>query len=180
MAQQASPQQSSGGDHSLAPMWIMALILLALFIIWKMGHDYIVATVFYLNVLQGKFVNLFVKDPKLSQMIYLMETIDPRTVDLTQLRDFTEFVGAYVRYPVIVAMISMSILLYRSDVTARYRKKHDMKTLSEQEKSNWPSIIPVMKEDLVNTDIGVGPWAMALSPMEFSKTPIDDLSLIIY
>lgn len=168
MAQQA-PQQPGGGDHSMAPMWIMALVLIALFIVWKTSHQYIVSFVFYLNVLQGKFVNLFLKDPKLEQVIYLMETIDPRTVELSQLRDFTGYVGAYVRYPAIVIMMIMSFYLYRSDVTIRFRKTHNMQTLSHQEQQNWPAIMPVVKEDLVSTDINAGPWAMALTPMEFAR-----------
>lgn len=167
MAQQA-PQQPSG-DHSMAPMWIMALILITLFIIWKTSHQYIVSAVFYLNILQGKFVNVFVHDEKLDQVIYLMETIDPRAVELSQLRDFTAYVGAYVRYPVVVMMIIMSFFLYRSDVTIRYRKTHSMKSLSQQEQHNWPAIMPVVKEDLVNMDINTGPWAMALTPMEFAR-----------
>ncbi len=167
MAQQA-PQQSSG-DNSMAPMWIMALILITLFIIWKTSHQYIVSAVFYLNILQGKFVNLFVHDEKLDQVIYLMETIDPRSVELSQLRDFTAYVGTFVRYPVVVMMLIMSFFLYRSDVTIRYRKTHSMKSLSQQEQQNWPAIMPVVKEDLVNMDINTGPWAMGLTPMEFAR-----------
>lgn len=167
MAQQ-SPQQSSG-DHSMAPMWIMALLLITLFIIWKIAHDYIVSFVFYLNVIQGKFVNVFIHDQALEKVLYLMQTMDPRTVELSQLRDFSAYVGEYVRYPVALAMLIMSGFLYRSDVTMRFRKTHSMKSLSQQEQHNWPAIMPVVKEDLVSMDINTGPWAMAMTPMDFAR-----------
>ncbi|MDP3561470.1 MAG: type IVB secretion system coupling complex protein DotM/IcmP [Legionellaceae bacterium] len=167
MAQQQQQQQS--GDHSMAPMWIMALLLLSLFIIWKSAHDSIVSIVFYFNILQAKFINLFVHSEQLDNDIYIMQTIDPRTVDLKQLRILLEDVGKFVCYPVAVIIAIMCLFLYRSDVTTRYRKTHSMKSLSQQEQSNWPAIMPVVKQDLVSMDINTGPWAMAMSPMEFAR-----------
>jgi intracellular multiplication protein IcmP len=44
-----------------------------------------------------------------------------------------------------------------------------MKTLAEAERKNWPQISPVIKLNLVKVDIDKGPWAMALSPMQWAK-----------
>jgi intracellular multiplication protein IcmP len=44
-----------------------------------------------------------------------------------------------------------------------------MKTLSHQEQYNWPAIMPIVKLDLVAQDVNQGPWAMALTPMEFAQ-----------
>jgi intracellular multiplication protein IcmP len=44
-----------------------------------------------------------------------------------------------------------------------------MKSLAEAERKNWPQISPVIPLDLVKQDIDKGPWAMALSPMQFAK-----------
>jgi len=167
MAQQAQQQQS--GDHSLAPMWIAILLLIALYVIWNSAHQYIVSTIFYLNVLQAKLVNLVAQNKMLESKIYLMETLDPRTVNWKQLIELSSFVGTFVRYPVIATLFVLSLILYRSDVTVQYRKVHSMKTLGQQEQENWPAIMPVIKQDLVNMDINVGPWAMAMAPMEFAR-----------
>jgi len=168
MAQQ---QQSGGGggDNSLAPVWITVLAIIAFYFMWKMGHQYIVSFVFYLNILQAKLVNLVIHNERLSNSIYLMETLDPQWVDWGQLVSLTREVGNFIRYPIIVLLLILAYILFRSDVTLRYRKSYSMKTLRTQEQKNWPAIMPIIRQDLVDTDINTGPWAMALTPMEFAR-----------
>lgn len=166
MAQQ---QQSSGGDNSMAPIWITVLVFITFFFLWKAGHKQIVTLVFYLNILQAKLVMWFLHDTSLPGVVYTMETIDPATIEWSQLVDFTQLVGNYIRYPFIAILASLAIYLYKSDLALKFRKIHDMKTLRQQEQNNWPAIMPVVKEDLVSQDINKGPWAMALTPMEFAR-----------
>ena len=167
MAQQ-QPQQS-GGDNSLAPVWITVLLVGVFYIIWYLGHKHIVAFIFYLNVLQAKFITLFIGGAPLSNEVYLMQTLDPGTVDWAQLVLLTGLVGNYIRYPIVAVLVILAAYLYKSDVTLKFRKAHDMLTLRAQEQYNWPAIMPVVKHDLVSQDINTGPWAMALTPMEFAR-----------
>lgn len=168
MAQQ--PQQQGGGsDNSMAPVWIMVLLFITAFLIWKFAHQYIVAFVFYLNVLQAKLVSLFVTNPHLESNVYLMQTIDPGTVEWDQFVALTRSVGDYIRYPVVVILVILSLFLYKSDIKLKFRRFHNMKTLRSQEQRNWLAIIPIIKEDLANTDLSKGPWAMGLTPMEFAR-----------
>lgn len=153
----------------MAPVWIMVLVFLIGWLIWYAGHQYIVAFVFKLNVLQAKLVSLFISNPKLENDVYLMQTIDPATVSWNQFLDLTRTVGDYIRYPVIVILVALAFYLYQSNVVLKFRRAHDMKTLRAQEQYNWPAIMPVVKEDLVSQDINKGPWAMALTPMEFAR-----------
>ncbi len=172
MAQQSQQHSGSGGgssDNSMAPVWITVLLFITAFIIWKTAHQYIVAFVFYLNVLQAKLVSFFISTPKLEKDVYLMQTIDPATVDWDQFVGLTRSVGNYIRYPVAVVLVLLALSLYRSDITLKFRKAHNMKTLRAQEQHNWLAIMPVIKEDLANTDVSKGPWAMALTPMEFAR-----------
>jgi intracellular multiplication protein IcmP len=168
MAQQAQ-QQQSGGDNSMAPVWIMALLLITGFFLWKVAHKQIVSFVFFLNILQAKIVGFFISSGALTKDIYTMQTIDPSVVEWGQLVYFTEHVGNYSRYPAIGILLILAIILYKSDVTLRFRRIHNMNTLREQEQNNWPAIMPIIKEDLTATDINTGPWAMALTPMEFAR-----------
>ncbi|WP_131793536.1 type IVB secretion system coupling complex protein DotM/IcmP [Legionella brunensis] len=167
MAQQS--QQQGGGDNSMAPIWIMVLIFFTLFFVWKLGHQHIVAFVFYLNILQAKLVGFFVSDAQLENDVYLMQTIDPATVGWEQFVNLTKSVGDYIRYPIVLILVSLAFLLYKSDITLKFRRAHNMKTLRAQEQHNWMAIMPVVKEDLVSVDINKGPWAMALTPMEFAR-----------
>ncbi len=166
MAQQ--PQQQSG-DNSLAPVWITVLLFITLYLVWYAGHKYIVSFIFYLNIWQAKLVNFVVGGAKLSNDIYLMQTLDPASVHWEQLMMLTRDIGDYTRYPIMVFLVVLAGVLYKSDVTLKFRKAHDMRTLRAQEQYNWPAIMPVVKQDLVTEDINQGPWAMALTPMEFAR-----------
>lgn len=166
MAQQ---QQQQGSDNGMAPIWIMVLLFITVFIIWKTGHQYIVMTVFQINIWQAKLVNLFIHNEQLTNLIYLMQTLDPNAVDWNQLLETTRAVGDFMRYPVVLVLVVLALILYRSNITLRFRKTHDMRTLRAQEQFNWPAIMPVVKEDLVSQDVNKGPWAMALTPMEFAR-----------
>ncbi|VEG90794.1 type IVB secretion system coupling complex protein DotM/IcmP [Legionella spiritensis] len=167
MAQQQ--QQQSSGDNSMAPIWIMVLLFFAAFFIWKAAHQYIVAFIFKLNIWQGKLIAFFIKDQSLDNSIYLMQTIDPASVDWNKFISLTGAVGDYIRYPVVLILVLLAFFLYQSNITLKFRKAHDMKTLRNQEQHNWPAIMPVVKEDLVSQDVNKGPWAMALTPMEFAR-----------
>ena len=166
MAQQS---QGSGGDNSMAPIWTTVILFLAVFLFWKGAHQYIVSIIFFITIIQAKLLHPFVGGTQLTDDIYLMQTLDPASIDWEQLVMFMSHVGDYMRYPVIAALVLVAILLYQSDITLKYRRSHNMKTLRAQEQNNWPAIRPVVKQDLANVDIDVGPWAMALTPMEFAR-----------
>ncbi|MFJ1268936.1 type IVB secretion system coupling complex protein DotM/IcmP [Legionella lytica] len=162
-------QQQQNTDSGMAPVWITVLLFITVFLVWRTGHQYIVMFVFQINILQAKLVNLFIHSEQLTSLIYLMQTIDPNAVDWDQLVDTTRAVGDFMRYPVVLGLGVMAIVIYQSNLKLKYRRAHDMKSLRAQEQFNWPAIMPVVKEDLVSQDVNVGPWAMALTPMEFAR-----------
>ncbi|HAZ7572016.1 type IVB secretion system coupling complex protein DotM/IcmP [Legionella sp. PATHC032] len=166
MAQQ---QQQSGSDNSMAPVWIVILLFITAYFIWALAHQYIVSFVFTINIWQARLVNLFLNNQLLANQIYLMQTLDPNTVNWDQMVTVMRAVGDYMRYPVICILVVLAFVLYNSNVTLKYRKTYDMKSLRAQEQFNWPAIMPIIKEDLVSQDINKGPWAMALTPMEFAR-----------
>lgn len=168
MAQQ--PQQGQGSsDNGMAPVWITILLFITVYLIWMFGHQHIVSFVFQINIWQAKLVNLFMHNEGLANQIYIMQTVDPATIDWNNLVEMTTNVGDYIRYPVVLALVVLAIVLYNSNITLKFRRMHDMKTLRAQEQFNWPAIMPIVKEDLVSQDVNVGPWAMALTPMEFAR-----------
>jgi intracellular multiplication protein IcmP len=169
MGQQSQQQGSGGGDNSMAPVWIMVLLIITLYFIWHSAHEYIVRFVFSLNILQAKLISLFVNSPKLENDLYVMSTVDPATVEWNQLIDLMRGVGSYIRYPIVAILGLLAILIYKSNITLKFRKAHNMKTLRAQEQHNWKAIMPIVKEDLVSTDLNKGPWAMALTPIEFAR-----------
>ena len=166
MAQQ---QQQSSGDNSLAPVWISVFVLLVGYGIWVALHTQLVSGLFAFNIFIAKIILYFTNDQQLVNDIYVMQTLDPATVQLNQLGYFMTNVGNYARYPVVLIFVVLAVILYYSDVTMKFHKTYSMKTLRAQEQVQWTAIMPVIKQDLVNTDISVGPWSMALTPMEFAR-----------
>jgi len=168
MAQQQS-QQGGTTDSGMGPIWVMVLLFITAYIIWTLGHDHIVGFIFFLNILQAKIVVFFLGPSTLGKDIYWMQHVDPASVEWNELVLATMRVGSYMRYPLGLILIVLAVVLYNSDVTRKFHRAHNMKSLRLQEQKNWPCIMPIVKEDLAKTDISTGPWAMALSPLEFSR-----------
>ena len=168
MAQQAQ-QNQGGSDNALAPVWIIILMFFTLYFVWKYGHPYIVSFVFYLNILQAQLISFFYDSSVLKNEILLMKTVDPATVSWDEFINLTRNVGIYVRYPVLIVLLFLAVFLYRSNIVLKFRRIHNMMTLRSQEQHNWSAIMPVVNQDLVKADINEGPWAMAMTPIEFAR-----------
>ncbi len=167
MAQQSQGQGQN--DNSMAPVWITVLVFISGYIVWKTGHEYIVKFVFFINIWEAKLINLFLNNPLLQEEISLMQTVPTAGVDWSTLVLMTKSIGNYIRYPIALILLCLAGALYKSNIILRYKKAHNMNTLRAQEQFNWPAIMPVVKEDLVSQDVNQGPWAMALTPMEFAR-----------
>lgn len=163
----APPAQSQQGDNSLAALWLTVLLFLTLGLIWYFAHAYIVAFVFKIKLLQAETLSLFTS--ALDSTITAIRTTDPGAVDFDQMADISTRIGNYIRYPFIALLLLFAIVLYLSDVKMKYRATYSMKSLADAEQSNWPQIKPVLKLDLISQDIEEGPWAMAMTPMQFAK-----------
>ncbi len=166
MAQQS---QGQGGDNSMAPIWITVLLFISVYFFWRLAHDFIVKAFFFINIWEGKLLNLFLSNPLLTEQISLMQTVPVAGVDWNTLILLTENIGNYTRYPIAFILLVLAVVIYKSNLILRYKKAHSMTTLRIQEQFNWPAIMPVIKEDLVSQDVNKGPWAMALTPMEFAR-----------
>ena len=165
----AQQQQQSGSDNGMAPVWIMVVVFLVGYVIWHEAHQYIVSFVFFLNIWQAKLVQLFIGGEVLGNAIDVMQTVNPVSVNWSELVSLTSVVGEYIRYPVIALLSVLAIWMYQSDITLKFHRAHDMNSLRLQEQHNWNAIMPIIKLDLIAMDVNTGPWAMAMTPMEFSR-----------
>lgn len=165
---QASGQGQSG-DDALAPLWIAGVFIIISYVVWYFNHGLIVRVVFQIDLIQAYFVNLLWPGEPLQGVIDYIHQSDPGHIDWNTLVRVSTSVAMYMRYVFCVIMLIMGFALYQKDLTSKFSKVYSMKTLRQQEQENWPAIAPVIAEDLVKTDIDVGPWAMALNPMEFSR-----------
>ncbi len=163
----AQPPQQPQGDNSLAALWLTVLLFITCGLIWYFGHTYIVSFVYKIKLFQAEIISLFTS--KLDPTIQQMRVQDLAQVTFQQMQQISTTIGDFVRYPIVIVLAILALLLYFNDVTTRYRRTYTMKSLAEAEQVNWPQIKPIVKLDLISQDIDNGPWAMAMTPMQFAK-----------
>jgi intracellular multiplication protein IcmP len=163
----ASAQQQQSGDNSLAPLWIILCIFLFGWLLWSFFHTQIVAFTLQIKFWEARLISLVV--PSAAHLPFSIKHLIPAQVVFPQLLDISRAVGDYLRYPIILILVVLALVIYFSHINLQFKKRYTMGTLAEAERKNWPQISPVIKLDLVKEDIDKGPWAMALSPMQFAK-----------
>jgi intracellular multiplication protein IcmP len=161
----AQPQQS--GDNSLAPLWIVLCIFLLGWLLWAFFHTQIVAFLLQIKFWESRLISFVL--PSMAPLPVSIHDLIPSQVQFPQLLAISREVGNYLRYPIIVILVVLAIIIYFSHINLQFKKFYNMNTLAMAERKNWPQISPVIKLDLIKEDIDKGPWAMALSPMQFAK-----------
>ncbi|MEN9916411.1 MAG: component of Dot/Icm secretion system [Pseudomonadota bacterium] len=163
----APAQQQQSGDNSLAPLWIILCLFLLGWLLWAFFHTQIVGFALQIKFWESRLIAFFM--PSLQQLPLTIQQLIPAEVPFPQLLSVSQEVGSYLRYPIILILAGLALIIYFSHINLQFKKLYDMDSLAEAESKNWPQISPVIKLDLVKEDIDKGPWAMALSPMQFAK-----------
>lgn len=156
------------GDKSgTSILWVVAAIFVIGALIWNFFQ--IPLKTFFLNLrlYEAQLIGFFIEDGNIIAESILQT--DVFTLDLAWAKVLSESVGVYLRYPLILMMILMILFLFMTHASLRFGKVYDMTSLAKQEKGNWPQISPVVPLDLIGSDIHKGPWAMAMTPMQFAK-----------
>lgn len=163
----AQPGSQQQGDNSLAALWITIFFVAAL------------ATVIYVFryqlswfLIQLKYVEISLVSLFLSGTVPIVKTLggmSPASLSVDKAQIILTLVGDYVRYPMCGLLVILAAVLLYGHPTLRFKHVYTMKTLYEQEKFNWPQIMPVEKVNLIKEPIDKGPWAMTMTPMQFAK-----------
>lgn len=164
----AQQPQQQGGDNSLAPFWIICGIFAVLWGVWYFAHEQIASVYLQIRLYEAEFIRFFAGS-NANELITSIRNTSPADADFNTLANISTSIGNYLRYPVIIILLVLALVIYFSKATSRYKKTYNMKQLVQDERESWPQITPIADLDLVHTDIDVGPWAMALSPMQFAK-----------
>jgi intracellular multiplication protein IcmP len=163
----APAQQQPQGDNSLGALWLALFFFLAMGLIWYIFHQQIVSYVLKIKYIEAVFISLFTET-----VIPLANTANAMShvpVPFNDLKYIVQLVGEYIRYPAAIILVIMAGVVFYGHPTMRFKRTHTMKSLLDQERFNWPQIMPVSTVDLVKIHIDQGPWAMALTPMQFAK-----------
>ncbi|MBV53737.1 MAG: phosphoesterase [Coxiellaceae bacterium] len=184
MAQQGN---GSSGDQSSNLMWYSILVCGVILFVWWLKRDWITIPVNYF-----RYAELCVIHYGMITVAKVVDVISfhhwqlsqgESVVTLKQLfanaspkhEKFSDFVamnrqmGLWMRFPCMFLLLVMGGICYFKHGNVRFRQIYNMKSLRQAEMQNWPQITPVVSLDLVKEDIDKGPWAMALTPLDFGK-----------
>lgn len=167
MAPQGGQQGQGSSDTGMDLLWIITACVIGLIFIWYFFHVAIVATVLQIKYWEASLIGLFT--PKILPLKNAIAVAAPKNVTANQLLAVAAEVGRYLRYPFGLILLLLAVRVYRSSAGTRFCETFSMKSLLKQELNNWPYANVVSGLDLVKQDIQKGPWAMALTAMQFSK-----------
>lgn len=167
----AAPQQGNQADNSAGILWGIAAIFAGLAIIWYAFKTQIVSAYLWIKLYEVKLISLFTSNDYLDrlQTAIMAALAVPQAVTLRDLVLIGSGVGAWLRIPFAALLLVLAFFVYQSNTARTYRNTYQMKDLARLEKNNWPQITPVIGLDLLKMDIDKGPWAMAMTPMQYCK-----------
>ena len=162
--------KGGGGDQRQHPLEghddiiILFLILIGLCVIWWLAHTYISAA--YLWLKQAQLGLLGLVTPAFRQDVALLAAIPPERVHFQLLLRIGWEYKWIIWTLTIPLQVAMIVALVRRQ---QYRTRHQLISLAEDVKGEWPNIIPVLGKDLIKQPIDHGPYAGGQSPLEFAR-----------
>lgn len=154
-------------DSSLSTLWIVSALVIGALVLWYTAHAYLTAILFKIRLGEIAIVSLF--SSSLNGVHNQILATSPASASFTTVANISTQVGRVLAIPFAIVLGVLAIVLYRISAANRYRRVYSMQALMDQEKNNWPQITVVTKLNLLQTHIHEGPWAMSMTPMQFSK-----------
>ncbi|SRR5579883_7058 len=162
-----APQQSGQSDNSSALLWVVAASFATAGFLWFAFKKQIISFYFSIKLVEIKFISIFTSGLQDVQTAIVNQ--DPNTFTFTDVVKVGEAVGNYLRIPFVLILFALAFVVYFGNTARVFKRTYTMKDLVELEKNNWPQITPVVGLDLIKADLDKGPWAMAMTPMQFCK-----------
>ena len=166
----AAAPQSGQQDNSSGILWGIAALFAAIAGIWYAFKVQIVTSFLMLKLLEVNILNAVTNDyfDSLHQTI-VASLASPDKLSYHDLVLIGSAVGESIRYPFVLLLMVLAVVIYLGHTTRVFKRTYSMLDLAKFEKENWPQINPVLDLNLLKTDIDKGPWAMAMTPIQFCK-----------
>ena len=162
-----APQGGQGGDNSAGILWVVAALFAGIWAVWYAEQTVIVSGYFWMKLAEIDLLSHFTNN--LEDVREAIFNSNPSTIDLDHITKIGSAVGYYLRIPCIAFILLLAVVVFFGNSVRVFKRTYNMKDLATLEQDNWQQIVPVVKLDLIRTDIDKGPWAMALTPVPFCK-----------
>ena len=184
MAQQGN---ASSGDQSSNLMWYAIFACAVVLFVWWLKREWVVMPVNFIRYYELMFIHFVVasaakfvdlisfhhwqisQGDAITALGHSFADASPQHEKFADFSAMNHQVGVWMRYPTLVCLFAMGVIAYFKHGNVRFRQIYNMKTLRQAEVENWPQITPVVSLDLVKEDLDKGPWAMAMTPLDFGK-----------
>ncbi len=167
-----SQQSRGGGGGQEADYGLLYLAFLVLAIvagIYYFYHDYIIRFIFYFKYYELKVLNFFIPAQHFSYIINWMDNTKVSSITFDEVKGLASIVGQFLLWPFVAISVIFTVILYAFHPDSNYKTTESMESLKEKVKPYFPCVQITSELDLVSEPINEGPWAMALTPIEFAK-----------
>jgi intracellular multiplication protein IcmP len=154
-------------SDSSTPIIVLIGLALLFGVLYYLFRAQILSVLFAVKLFELKIISFFA--PKYQTLIDWLAVTKINQVTWSDVMFLSKDVGYALQYPVLFLSFAFAALTYLFHPDSGFNEIETMKTLSEKMNPFFPAIQVVQSLDLVNEDINVGPWAMALTPIEFGK-----------
>lgn len=171
------PAPQGGGqssDNTMGIIWGVAALFAAIGVVWYVFNKAIIRGYLWLKLSEVKllsslfgYFSISYFEPIKARLFSALINSDQLTFNDLML--LGRSVGDILKVPFSLFLLCLAVIVYLGNTTRVFKRIYSMKSLSQLEKVNWPQITPVVNLDLTKTDIDKGPWAMALTPLQFCK-----------
>lgn len=162
---------SQGGGRAegaeMTPILMALAVLILLVIFYHFFQRQIVHFLFFFKLYELKMISWFA--PSYQSLISWIEVTQAQEVKWQDVLFLSKDVGFALEFPVILICLVLAGITYFFHPDQGYNTVEDMQSLIEKVHDYFPAIEVVRGLDLVKQDIAEGPWAMALSPVEFGR-----------
>jgi intracellular multiplication protein IcmP len=160
-------QQPNQSDGSSSILWVVAGFFATAGVIWYIFKKQLIHYFFVLKLAEINLISYFTSN--LNDVRTTILAADTSQLKLEDVMRIGDAVGSYLRYPCIFIIVVLAVVVYFSNSVRTFKRIYSMLDLLNLEKNNWPQVSTVSKLNLGKVDIDKGPWAMAMSPMQFCK-----------
>lgn len=159
--------QKDSGDLEI--IWIIVgvlALLLGIFVIFRAQILTVVLTIKYFEL---RTISFFMVNQHYESLSIWLNQQDPNRVSLDELSLLSSEIGNTIKYPCIFLCFFFAIVIYFKHPKRFFRETENMHTLAQKVSTIFPAINVTKGVNLVKTPINTGPWAMAMTPIEFMK-----------
>ncbi|MCX7122600.1 MAG: hypothetical protein NTV32_02825, partial [Gammaproteobacteria bacterium] len=159
-------QKDSG---ELEILWLVVGGLGLLLFILVLFHTQILTAILWIKYGELKLLSFFMIQMQYQGIESFINPANHNRISVAELSLLSQEIGNILKGPCSILCIIFMTITYFKHPTSGFRDIENMHTLSDKVRKTFPAINVVSGLNLVKQSIDEGPWAMALTPIEFGK-----------